>query len=332
MRRRILWVLMILAVAIFNTNILQAASQTGINQDDYGILKLQLIDEDTEEPVDGVFYVRFYDCSKEISPKYLGYSKTNENGFLRKKFEPGLYYLEMSSDTICTKYTYVSLSKKDAACNEAIRIFPGKITEVIKKVKRGGKLKIRLVDQNGLSVNPKEDFNKNAGISIILFNSSVDITTKKIRSNEEISDLNDGEYLLCGLYPEIVDILIEFKYMGYGRIRKNNIEIKKNQVTDVIVIIDKNNQTGIEGKVTDTHGNPIKDVCLGVTGPITVTKGIYTNSNGYYKIIGLTEGKYELEITKDIADGIYFYDLLFDIVVKDNSLTRKDLVINLDYK
>ena len=323
---------MILVLSCTNLATLQTHQEVPLNEDNYGIANVWIIDRITGMPIDEKYLICFIPHDSK-TPDIVPYNLRVETGgnsyksFASIKLPPGRYYLQFDS-----------LSKNPEYCFEphpfsefgekgkryTIDVGKGQITKVIKRVDKGGSLKIVLVDTSGNKI----DF------ALLKCDVTFYLDSEVFRfpkSNKRLTDddLLYGESAIKDiLYPADYSLEIDFGSCGLGRISKDNINVEKGKTTEVIITIDINDGTGITGHLFNNNKIPIKGAEVHViSGNI---EGSYiTDSNGFYKIVGLKSGTYYLHVSIKIPDGIWtkHYGAF---LIEAKKLVNKDLIFNLD--
>jgi hypothetical protein len=313
-------------------NLLKQHEVMPLDSDNYGIANVWIIDKVTGLPIDEKYLIAFIpqdSKTPDIVPYYLR-AETGSNSyksFVSKKLPPGRYYLQFESQAKNSKYCMEPppYSEFGAKGNRyTVEIEKGQITKVIKRVEKGGSLKIILVDPSGNQI----------PFDLLKCDVSFYLDSEVFRfpkSNKRLTDDNlmDGESVIKDiLYPTAYCFKIGFGSCGLGTIRKDNIKIEKGKTTEVILTINLNDTTGITGHLFDKNKIPIKGAKVGVnSGKI---RGSYiTDSNGFYKIVGLESGTYFLRVSVKIPGGIQpkHYG---EVLIEDNKLVNKDLIWNLE--
>jgi hypothetical protein len=293
------------------------------DKDNYGKVIGNIVDAKTGKPVNEFFYISIFECSNAASPKDLGYFKTDKRGYFEQILNPGIYNLEFCPES------FNSLYEMDPAITripikQTITIKKGQITKFIKKAEYGAWLLVRFLDQNNNPLNMQNFLGKNGDIDIFVMNEVYDYVRtpdKRFISKKDNADLNDGEYLIRCLYPQKIELLIKFGCGGYGSLMSEEMEIERGQTNEMIIVIDTNDHTGVEGIIVDELNRPIKNVRVGVSGQNSACVG--TDDNGYYKIVGLKAGEYSLNIFKVVEGG--FINDRYEIVIKPNEVLKKDI-------
>jgi hypothetical protein len=146
-------------------------------------------------------------------------------------------------------------------------------------------------------------------------------------TNLSYDDTSDGEMVVHSLYPDKYEVFIQFGGLGFESKRLENIKVEKNRTTEIDVMIDPHDKTGIEGKVIDKNGNPLKnvEVFLSPTLPVAGDFSTNTDQNGYYRLTGVPGGIFHLRVFL-IGKGRIF--LLGTIEIEKNKLLKKDIDVN----
>lgn len=300
-----LFVFGIFIFIVINSNFLFCLQEEEWGKDDYGKIIGQIVDAETGEPVKEKFFIGCYPNSSVSFllslPEFSTYS--DENGFFSfsEKVKTGLYILHCYPNSKDSGYSIDPDPINFKETFQEIKVERGKITQVFKKVYLAGKMKIIIVNSDGSKINPKDYFSYiNIGVDIhrVLPNGDVNKSIL-LTSGSYLGNLDEGEYTQTHLFPGIYNIEVDFNGMGYGNKRVENIVIDKNMTTDVGVVLDMNDQTGVFGKVVDQNGNPISDLEVSVSEldqskKFKIYADVDTDSNGIYKIFGLEEGIYEI--------------------------------------
>ncbi|MDQ1354749.1 MAG: Carboxypeptidase regulatory-like domain [Acidobacteriota bacterium] len=331
MKRTILIFLIVLTIGIISANRLMAIPQEEDEwkNDDFGRVIGQIIDADTGEPVNEHFWIQLFPFEK--SDKVVR-GATFKNGSFSIKAKPGRYAPS------CSPYAKSEYSDdpdpiKIPEVRQEIKVEKGQITKVFKKAYRAGKLKIVIVDINGARIIPKNLFS-DADIQESLDRTFADGNIEKYLTPLSAAYngyLEDGERTIGQLYPATYTLEIDFRftYLGYGSRRFENISIEKNKTTEIKVVLDLTDQTGVYGKVVDMSGNPVEDVHVRVlkVERSNINMGYaetYTDSNGNYKLIGISEGPYDLRFSR-VFKPFISYDIPDEnIVIEKNKMIEKN--------
>ncbi|RKZ43240.1 MAG: hypothetical protein DRQ41_05785, partial [Gammaproteobacteria bacterium] len=101
-------------------------------------------------------------------------------------------------------------------------------------------------------------------------------------------------------------------------IKRNGVEIP---IEDIITVKPPKTDHiySISGRFTDTNGKPIADVVITVGD-----KTVVTDNAGYYAVVGLTEGEYQVTARKSSDDSLVYVEKT--CVVGDNESCRFDFV------
>jgi hypothetical protein len=314
---------------IICTHLLDGLPQEEWDADNYGKVMGQIVDPITLEPINEIFKVIFYD-SQDNSYGYnvIRTEKTNENGRFVLELVPYIYYVQfcpMSDDSKYCESPYPFNIKEED--RNVIQVEKGKITYIQKKATISGSLKIYMADSYDTKFNPEEKFDEKFHI----------ITTVKsplyIGINVGRDDLDDGELTVKKLHPGIYSVEVEFEGLGYCNIKRENILVEKDRITEVLINIDLNDNTGIEGVVTDANGIVIEEARVSFMHREMGVKARFvavTNMNGYYKIRGIPVGYYYMAYSyKGKTKGILTYPFKNLIEIKKGILSKLD--INFKY-
>lgn len=336
-------ILMLLALffGLIGSNCVTAQTQEAepLDEDNYGKVLIKVIDVNSLEPVKEIFRVNFFNSIKvlELREKPFDtsslewYGKTDNKGHLITRLTPGVYYLQFIPKKSESKYEYEPSPLLSERNRQQITVESYKITEVIKKANYGGKLNIILVDPNGKRINPQVDFFNDIKIKLIIDSEEYDFgifpvdTMTAVKLTEGKDDLNDGEVVIGRLYPGKYKIEIDFGLLGYKHQHIMGIQISRNQTTITEVVVDINNNTGIEGIITDQNGNPLSNLYVNIDS--TQTK---TDQNGFYRIVGIDEGEHLMGISsKPYEYNGIFINTVFRVKININMINRKDYEIEI---
>jgi hypothetical protein len=300
--------------------------------DNYGMVIGQLIDVETGKPVKEVFKVEFNLAEYKDNPVMFRQNfgpETDSNGRFMTKWEPGNYilycYPVKPSDVYC--YSPLPLYYQENA--HEVRVERGKITRTVIKAYRGGKLRLMLVDPAGRITRPN-DYIEGIQINWRLVNyiggfSALDTGTYHI-----VGSLRNGEWTFTSIYPGDFYLELDFGPLGYGSRRIDHIRVEKGQTVETKVLVDMNDTTGVEGRVFDQNGVALKDVEVeiserkkGNADSFRIRAAFSTDSNGYYKIIGLKEGYYGITY-----DAFLRIETVFDtIYIKNGVILKKNIKV-----
>lgn len=331
MRTMKVWFLLVLVVGVLASTVW---GQNSTEKDDTGKFIIQIIDPETGAPVNEKFTIFFYNLADEDWDSEKAYFTTDNKGFISRDFYPREVGVLIAPPAENSKYCrffhpyFITMPEEYRKIfTFVIKIEKGKITRVTKKAIIGGSVRIKLVDLAGNTVNPETSF---PGLKVKI---QAGVINKNLYDGTiNFGILEKGETLLTGLFPDnSYEIQLQTLGLGCGVLKKSNIEVRKKEVTDVLFSIDVNDQTGVEGILTDKNGSPLKDAQVYIdsidTSDNTTGKDIeaLTNNSGYYKLTGLKEGRYEIYII--YKNGLYFGNDAnsIRIEIKKNILSRKDL-------
>jgi hypothetical protein len=317
--------------------------------DNFGKIIGRIFDEETNIPVSEIFKVLIVDCSDISNPKSTNIKliKSSSRGiFVFNRVRPGIYCVEIFPLAGKTIYCYEPTPNLSSEFQHIVKIIPGQITRMNCKARRGGNLKVILVDKNGNAISPRSimppspysDFPNEELRRLHIQIDSLDYPKEKVNNFVEyntISDdyLDDGEITLSGLFPGRYKFDVDLRYLGYGwPLSFTNIEITKDQTTELKVLIDFTENSGLEGIVTDQNSVPIKGALVMVSMLNTENDffgSIRTNQNGYYRIVGLKEGLYRLQVSWPWNTEIVKINHVpsQNIRVEKNTIKNKNIVL-----
>ncbi len=313
----------------------QQDNEIYLNRDNFGKVIGQIIDPETNKPVNEKFRVCIYnwyyredDYERRKDCEFL----TDEKGRITMDFPPATFGLLFYPEDLESKYTgtyHPFYEKMPAEYKDifscVIKVETGKITRFVGKAIIGGALKVTLVDLAGNPVDLAVAF---PGRSVSI-QGGIDNYNLSPGSDSLDLTLDNGKFFRQGLFPDTSwQVYLRFFGIGYGVFKKKDIVIKANEVTEINVFIDPNDITGVEGKIVDELGNPQKKVRISFYQKDESIEGdfdYYTDSNGHYIMTGMPDGFYKVEI----FDGHEYYFTFQDIFIeiKKNILLKKDFTI-----
>jgi len=295
-----------------------------------------IYDDVTKKQVKTEFILIFWDIHKTDMSETLNGNPKNVasivyNGKFSLNVPEGDYYLQFAPREMDNNYSFDPIPLLNPENAQEIHVRRQQVTIVKKYIKPGGKLRIILVDKNNNKIQPAQIFNE---FKILTYLSSDRVSPHFIAGFWTEDDLNDGELFNQSLFPETYRLFIEFEGLGYGTQWIDNVKIERNQITEVRVLFNLSDNTGIEGRVVDQNGNPLKNVHVSAYSHeefkfVTNGADIYSDENGYYKIIGLKENKYDLKIYIKI-NGKSIKKNIDNIGIHQNILLKKIITININ--
>ncbi len=325
MKRTILYLLVVSVIAVIAVKSLNGVPQQEwlIDKDNYGKIVGRIVDEDTGEPVKEAFLLAFlYSDRDDYGFNIEAKEKTTDRGTFEIKLRPHVYsiqFLPLSENSKYCIFPYpFRLEEKKRI---EVKVEKGKITVFQIEAPQGGTIKIYTVDQNNVKVDPSMIFNQK-------FDIQVDLHNPVYRGvNEGKDNLNDGEFIVNRLYPVNYSLEVRFEGLGFPKVKKENITVEKGKVTEVLVNIDLNDNTGIEGILTDVNGLALEEAHVGFLHKAISGSGnyfwAYAYKNGYYQLKGMPEGYYYVT---------YFYkrNSHYDMIeIKKNVMIRVDFQFQL---
>lgn len=325
MKTRLIFILFIICnFCLLNAEIQKFCS----SGNECGMLKVQIFDE-MEDPVSIKFSVYLTDFYTDSN--LARYSMTTESdGTLSASLPIGKYYILFGpDDRNSNTYSFDPDPTLNPQASQVIEIRKNHITTIKKIVKPGGILKIVLLDKNNSKILLKQEFPPKSRVDCILYSSEV--ASLYFADQNSQDDFSDGELYVNCLFPSNYDVYFNFPNMGYGSQKYANIKVERNKITELMVVVDKKDNTGIQGQVIDSDGVPVEDAEVQVS---TDSERMFildyaettSDANGNYRIIGLKEKEYNLSVYKN-ANGVALSADIIDIYIKSNSIIKKDIVL-----
>ena len=336
--KKIIFLMVILMGICFSGILLcpdQQDNEIYLNRDNFGKVIGQIIDPETNKPVNEKFRVCIYNWYYREGD-YERYKDcnffTDEKGWITMDLPPVTYGLLFYSQEPNSKYscTYNPIYEKmpeeyKEMFSCVIKVETGKITRFVSKAIIGGALKVTLVDLAGNPVDPAVAF---PGRSVSTLGYILNYNLVPGSPSRSLK-LENGKFFKKGFFPDNSwEVHLIFFGIGYGVFEKKDIVIKANEVTEITFAIDPNDITGVEGKIVDELGNPQKKVRISFFQKDESIEGdfsCFTDSNGHFMMTGMHEGFYKVEI----FDGHEYYFTFQDIVIEINKniLLKKDFII-----
>ena len=300
-----------------------------------------IIDAETGENVKEDFYIAFCECEK-TNPESIVWGDSDFLKYIFTVDNNGKFSVNIPEGGYClwfspilnkgSKYAADPLPGFSPENSQEIIVSMARVTIIRKFVKPGGTLKITLTDAAGNKINPMEIFSQRFHISAKLFNDSIFFVPARAELSDE-NELNDGEMIIHSLPPGAYSLNVEFDEMGYGNQELENIIIERKKMAEVKVLVDLNNNTGIEGTITDQFNTPLKNfkitaTCIDCKEQIFYENSgkIHTDINGKFKIIGLKEKLYKFDIYGEIND-VSIERTIANIPIRNNMILKKDIVL-----
>jgi hypothetical protein len=333
MKRYIFCFLGILFVGIICTHVLDGVPQEEWDADNFGKVIGQIVDPETGNPVNEVFIIDFLDCNEiDTSKNFLRQIRTNEKGFFSVEMKPFVYCLRFYPNSKNSKYSFEPYPFYNDKYVFMVTVEKGKITEFRKVATIGGTLKIKLINTEGGVINPQLEFEKFERIAIFLKSPNMVMPVEASGLTED--DMNDGEMLVHTLYPDIYSLEVEFRGLGFANIKKENIQVEQNKTTEVEIVINKNDITGIEGKVLDTNGIILKGGGVYFSPQSIEIRGKFittTDQNGYYRLTGMPEGFYKIMLSAELPNGKEYMWSQEIVEIKKDVLLKKDIIMKYTF-
>ncbi len=304
MKTKLVLLKVVLTMAILWAAPLPGHAQEGTVVDRYGKIVIQILDPESGNPVDEIFNLVFIDMDYPGVRKPNEYEeKTDNKGYFSAEIHEGDYYLETYPEG-GERYSVEPTSfyvKKDY--NNYFTITRGKLTKIWKKASIGGNLEVILVESNGQKLDVENLLGENK-FSVTIKHTGTNYApvgeSKRNFSPERCSFLfrciPTGEYKVRFGTPANIE---GNEYKG--------IKVEKGKTAEYRYVI--NVETGIEGIVANSNGEPMKNVEIELRGKNGATDyaDAYTNEAGYFKILGLKKGLYKWKYALYDKDTEKFY-------------------------
>jgi hypothetical protein len=301
-----------------------------------GKVEGQIYDAETQKPINEAFDVLFYQNNTdqikmhERSFYQLYFFPTDQNGCFSFDIPQGEYFIRFIPKNFSSKYCFDPVPVLNPGSRQAIKVIKNKITYFKKMTRLGGIIHITLVDRNNNKILPNTLFNSKDFMHLFLSSKNVEWDFSGEGSLGD--DLVDGEITVNRLFPEVYDININFDNVGFGNQRARNILVEPGKTTEVKILVDIDDKTGISGKITDENGNPLVGAEVYINSIDTIVylesdEGeIYTDKSGNYKIIGMKPNKYQIQVyyRKDEIERCY----KGEIEIRNGLLAQKNIVLN----
>lgn len=325
MKRTILYLLIVSIIAVIAVKGLNGVPQKEglMDKDNYGKVVGRIVDEDTGEPVKEKFTLYIYDSRSDENAFYINeVIQTDTQGNFSVELIPFVYYIMLVPNNDDSRYCELPAPYKlEEKKRYTVKVEKGKITIVQLRALIGGKIKIFTADLANTKINPRELFDQK-------FNLKVSARSSMDSANARRDDLNDGVLTLGRLYPGVFSVEVEFDGLGYPPVKKENILVEKGKTTEVLVNIDLNDNTGIEGIITDANGVIVgENASVGFShrdSEMEIDFGAYANKDGYYILKGMPEGFYYVSYNYETKTGLLCFD--YGIVeIKKNNILHLDI-------
>ncbi len=296
MKQRVVFAILIIVMLLGSVTVwCQVEPEEG-----YGKVIGYVVDSDTGEPCKERFHVYFYFLDKTQTKAGIEKFTTDQNGYIEKKLKPDLYYPQVSPVSENSEYCgtpHPTKLRKEG--RRTIKVEKGQITFFQLKAVVGGRLTFYISDLNGVRFNPKEKFGKE-----FLITAQVSGNNSSMETRYATDTLNDGELRFRSSYPGIYKAKVEFDGIGYSTIILENILIEKGKTTEKLIKIDLNDNTGVEGIITDANGSPMHGVEICFVREDEQDSKLYcttSEQNGHYSLSGMPPGEYTYSIDSPIT-------------------------------
>ncbi len=289
------------------------------DDDSFGKIIVQILNPESGNAIDEVFNIGFYDYqSKNLKRPMIHTAQTDEHGFFSGEIVEGKYYVWAgpASKKTYTWEPYSFYTNQGPGCN--INVVKGKITKVFKKAFYGGNLKIILLEPSGQKLD----------VENVLGNQKFDVSIEHLESNTELfetSKMNPSTDKREFLFKNVSSGHYSIKFSSSSNVvgdKVKGIIVEAKKTTEYNYIIHTN--TGVEGIVKNENGLPVEDVHIVIRGKqgLNIYASTFSNGDGYYKIIGLKEGNYEMHYSIDVLNTFYSGDINHFEVVSGKMTTQ----------
>ena len=317
----ILWIFLF---TLINSDFLFCMQEEEWDKDNYGKVIGWIFDPETNKRVNEKFAIAFfYVFSEDPKRPECFITSTDSRGYFTINLKPGKYYIQITPNSDDSKFCYEPIPYRIAEGSPTFNVKKGQITEIIKKATVGGNLKVTLVDPNGQKINVQEIF-KDKNFSITVYNEKSGEGFSIDRADKTSGD--DAESTFYNFFPGKHSVEFSGGTVGCGNKKVHNILIEKNKTTYYDFVIDI--FTGIEGIVKNELSVPISSVWVGIRSidnPDLIAM-VFSDANGNFKIIGLTEGWFNLGAIIEINGKTYVTEDI-KVYIKTNEIQKKDIVL-----
>ncbi len=330
------FVLMVVAITLWGNHLTWGRESQGYGPGKTGKVLIQVIDAGTFLPVNEIFEVCFINPAIETEPglrHYESCGSTDNNGRAVIEVKPGLYYLQFEPEDLDSIYEMDPSPILFSESRQKITVKDGQYTPVVKKVHRGGTLKIVLTDASGNKINPGQMFSRPGEIKadidafgkIGVFDKGSISHTWLTKPTETFED---GEVLIKRLPQGAYSVTVRFGRLGIMDISvKEKIQISRGStsVCKIPVNLNPGNITGIEGYIKDLNGNPLKkiEVCSSDIKCLT-------DDNGFYRLLGINANRKSILVIDDsnlASTGKMLFESV-EVKLTEGKVVRKDITID----
>ncbi len=329
------WVMVILWAAP-----LPVDAQEGENKDNYGKVVGQLVDADTGKIIQQEFIIEFFDASHKtwaLRGNQIMGTKTYKDGRFKFPCPPGEYTVVCypAPENLSSQYTWGPDPFLFPETLQRFKVIKNKVTHVVKKAYPAGKIETIPVAPDGsrldlTSIWPKPYVSQEFFYADVPEKDRYDFICGSTPRQKK----KPGERAYLHLYPGKYLIQVDFSTgsIGYGSKLIDSIFVAKNKNSQVFLEIDMTDGTGVEGRVFDLQGNPYKGASVSVKSEderkgFNMEAFAKADDNGFYKIIGIDEGYYELAAMSGGPTNLEYSPLFptTKIFIQKNKIHRKDI-------
>jgi hypothetical protein len=291
----------------------------------FGKVSGWIIDPDTKQPVNEEFTVYFYYIDENFPENPIFFDiKSDKKGYFQRKLVIGKYYI-YNTPISDSRYCSSPNPLLDYENSPIIQIEKGKITKVVGKANIGGDIKVILVGPDGEKVNAEDVFkDKKYSVSVSSKTTGYSIS---IISTENTS-IDKREFFFKNLPSGNYEISL-FSTANILGIPAYNIKIQSKEMTEYKYVLYLN--TGIEGTVTTTQNIPLNNAYIKIrnNSEPKIFARLNTNSDGYYKIIGLKPGHYTIIYTFEDQNGDFYGGSKVVVTITKGLLTKQNHILKM---
>ncbi len=314
----LVFVLMATAIFLVGSHLAWGQFRQELDPGNHGKVIVQVADDESGASIQEKFVIEIFSCD-EVEP--LGWLKTDESGHMERFFNVGTYCFVFLPDSETSKYAIEPSFEDNPEYKHMVKVERNKITRIIKKAHIGGKLLIRLVDPEGVPIDPSY-FSKSFSAAVRVRGSSSPRFIEILKSKYN-PDLSPEEFLIRNLYPGHVEIEISFFDFGCPDLNGVKAEVLKGQKTELNVKVDLNSKTGVMVQILDANGIPPQEASVDLDDVNQENVGFCRNmGNGFFKMVGIKPGKYQLNCSATFENSPQISHKS-EIVIRDGHLITK---------
>lgn len=302
------------------------------SKDEMGRLICQIIDPDTGKPVNERFVLELRQWNNWKNNDWSNNIYSNSKGEIDVYYAPGEYVAVLAPYSSESKYApyffpfYEGLKREyRELCTLYIKIEKGKITKVFRHTIRGGGVRVKIIDQNGVPVDRKR-LGKDVKIEMKLVNQmDMELLYSNIKCETD-------ELVLRGIFPELYRISFEIMGVRCLSLELGCVLIKRNEVVDLVAKVQLEENTGIYGVLRDQRGNILSNakVHLIPYEAIGCSYDIQTDEWGRFGISTMRPGLYMVLVNININRRNVGSDKAEMIKIEKGIVKHNDIVVSFD--